>query len=66
MPPGPRHGAGRKCVALVRTLLAYWLIVGPRNTARPEVQAFCDWLKTPAAQTCAAIGETQTAPPAAA
>jgi len=44
--------------------LAYWLIVGPRNAARPEVQAFCDWLKAQAAQTRAAIGEAQTAPAA--
>ena len=42
--------------------LAYWLIVGPRNAARPEVVAFCDWLKAQAAQTRAAIGEAQTAP----
>ena len=34
--------------------LAYWLIVGPRSAARPEVMAFCDWLK---AQTRQAIGE---------
>ena len=46
--------------------LAYWLIVGPRNTARPEVQAFCDWLKVQAAQTRAAIGEAHTALPGAA
>lgn len=38
--------------------LAYWLIVGPRNTARPEVAAFCDWLKAQAARTREAIGET--------
>ena len=44
--------------------LAYWLIVGPRNMARPEVQAFCDWLRVQAAQTRAAIGETQTFTPA--
>jgi len=44
--------------------LAYWLIVGPRSAARPEVQAFCDWLKAQAAQTRAAIGEAQTAPSA--
>ena len=42
--------------------LAYWLIIGPRNAARPEVQAFCDWLKDQAAQTREAIGEV---PPAA-
>ena len=37
--------------------LAYWLIVGPRSAARPEVLAFCDWLKTQAAQTRDAIGD---------
>ncbi|MDB5929961.1 MAG: transcriptional regulator, LysR family [Polaromonas sp.] len=37
--------------------LAYWLIVGPRNAARPEVLAFCDWLKVQAAQTRQAIGD---------
>ena len=37
--------------------LAYWLIVGPRSAARPEVLAFCDWLRQQAAQTRAAIGE---------
>ena len=37
--------------------LAYWLIVGPRNTARPEVVAFCDWLRAQAARTREAIGE---------
>ena len=39
--------------------LAYWLIVGPRNARRPEVAAFCDWLSGQAAQTRAAIGESQ-------
>jgi LysR family transcriptional regulator, glycine cleavage system transcriptional activator len=37
--------------------LAYWLIVGPRNAARSEVLAFCDWLKAQAAQTREAIGD---------
>ena len=37
--------------------LACWLIVGPRNAARPEVLAFCNWLKDQAAQTRKAIGE---------
>lgn len=37
--------------------LAYWLIVGPRNAARPEVLAFCDWLRAQAAKTRAAIGD---------
>ena len=42
--------------------MAYWLIVGQRNATRPEVQAFCSWLKVQAAQTREAIGE---APPPA-
>jgi LysR family glycine cleavage system transcriptional activator len=37
--------------------LAYWLIVGPRNVARPEVQAFCDWLKEQGAKTREAVGD---------
>ena len=37
--------------------LAYWLIVGPRNQARPEVMAFCDWLKAQAQLTREAIGD---------
>ena len=37
--------------------LAYWLIVGPRSAARPEVQAFCDWLRAQAGATRAAIGD---------
>ena len=37
--------------------LAYWLIVGPRNAARPEVLAFCNWIKEQAARTREAIGE---------
>ncbi|NMM11650.1 MAG: LysR family transcriptional regulator [Polaromonas sp.] len=37
--------------------MACWLIIGPRNAARPEVLAFCDWLKDQAAQTRKAIGE---------
>ena len=41
--------------------LAYWLIIGPRNAARPEVQAFCDWLEAQAAQTREAIGEVSPA-----
>lgn len=41
--------------------LAYWLIVGPRNAARPEVLAFCNWLKVQAAQTRQAIGDVPDA-----
>ena len=37
--------------------MGYWLIIGPRNAARPEVQAFCEWLRGQAALTRAAIGE---------
>ncbi|MDB5886188.1 MAG: transcriptional regulator, LysR family [Polaromonas sp.] len=37
--------------------LAYWLIVGPRNAGRPEVQAFCNWLKSQAEKTRMAIGD---------
>ncbi len=41
--------------------LAYWLIVGPHRGAggapRPEVTAFCEWLKGQAAQTRQAIGD---------
>lgn len=36
--------------------LAYWLLPGPRSAPRPEVQAFCDWLRTQAALTRAAMG----------
>jgi len=39
------------------TPLAYWLIVGPRSAARPEIQAFCTWLQAQAALTRLAIGE---------
>jgi DNA-binding transcriptional LysR family regulator len=38
--------------------MAYWLIVGARSAARPEVQAFCDWLTAQALLTRQAIGET--------
>jgi LysR family glycine cleavage system transcriptional activator len=41
--------------------LAYWLIVGPRSATRPEVVAFCDWLKAQAAQTREAIGDVPDA-----
>ena len=36
--------------------LAYWLLPGPRSAPRPEVQAFCDWLRGQAALTRAAMG----------
>ncbi len=37
--------------------MAYWLIAAPHSSARPEVQAFCEWLTGQAAQTRQAIGE---------
>ncbi|WP_343590693.1 LysR substrate-binding domain-containing protein [Paracidovorax wautersii] len=37
--------------------LAYWLVVGPRSTQRPEIKAFCDWLLLQAEATRKAIGE---------
>lgn len=35
--------------------MSYWLIVAPRSTERPEVQAFCDWIGAQAALTRAAM-----------
>jgi DNA-binding transcriptional LysR family regulator len=37
--------------------LAYWLMVAPRSAQRPEVKAFCDWLKRQAEQTRHAVGD---------
>ena len=37
--------------------MAYWLIIGPRAAARPEVMAFCEWLQNQAAQTRKAVGD---------
>lgn len=37
--------------------MAYWLIVGPRSAARPEIKAFCDWLVAEAELTRRAMGE---------
>ena len=37
--------------------MAYWLIVGPRSSQRPEIRAFCDWLQQQAADTRQTIGE---------
>ena len=37
--------------------MAYWLMVGPRSAARPEIKAFCDWLQSQAQATREAIGE---------
>ncbi len=41
----------------IDTPMVYWLLVGQRNSARPEIRAFCDWLQTQAAITRTAIGE---------
>ncbi len=37
--------------------MAYWLIVGPRAAARPEIIAFCKWLQAQAQLTRVAIGD---------
>ena len=37
--------------------MAYWLIVGPRSGARPEIVAFCNWLQAQATLTRTAIGD---------
>jgi DNA-binding transcriptional LysR family regulator len=37
--------------------MAYWLLVGPRSAPRPEIKAFCDWLREQAAITRETIGE---------
>ena len=37
--------------------LAYWLVVGPRSAARPEIKAFCAWLLLQAQATRKAIGD---------
>ncbi len=37
--------------------MVYWLIVGPRSAARPEIVAFCTWLQAQAALTRVAIGD---------
>lgn len=39
------------------TPMAYYLIVGPRSSKRPEIQAFCAWLLAQAERTRLAIGE---------
>ena len=41
----------------IDTPMVYWLLVGARNSNRPEIQAFCDWLLGQAAITRTAIGE---------
>jgi LysR family glycine cleavage system transcriptional activator len=37
--------------------LAYWLIAGPRASARAEIVAFCSWVQAQAALTRLAIGD---------
>jgi LysR family transcriptional regulator, glycine cleavage system transcriptional activator len=37
--------------------MVYWLLVGPRSAARPEIVAFCAWLKAQAELTRVAIGD---------
>jgi LysR family transcriptional regulator, glycine cleavage system transcriptional activator len=41
----------------IDTPMVYWLLVGPRSGARPEIQAFRHWLTAQAAVTRQAIGE---------
>ena len=41
--------------------MAYWLIVGPRSAQRPEIKAFCNWLRAQAVITREAIGEVAEA-----
>lgn len=37
--------------------MAYWLLIGPRSALRPEIKAFCDWLREQSATTRQTIGE---------
>ncbi|MGA0570274.1 LysR substrate-binding domain-containing protein [Variovorax sp. VNK109] len=37
--------------------MAYWMIVGPRSAARPEIKAFCDWLMQQSRETRETVGE---------
>lgn len=46
--------------------LSYWQLTGPRAGARPEVIAFCEWLRVQAALTRQAMGEVEAAPATAA
>jgi LysR family glycine cleavage system transcriptional activator len=41
--------------------LAYWLIAGPRASARAEIVAFCSWVQAQAAITRLAIGDVTPA-----
>ncbi len=37
--------------------MTYWLLTAPRSAQRPEIHAFCEWLRGQAALTRATIGE---------
>lgn len=37
--------------------MAYWMVVGPRSSQRPEIRAFCDWLTVQSRITRQTIGE---------
>ena len=37
--------------------LVYWMMVGPRSADRPEIKAFCEWLKAQAELTRIATGD---------
>jgi len=37
--------------------MAYWLITGSRSAQRPEIKAFCDWLKAQGKATRQTVGE---------
>ena len=39
----------------------YWLVISPRSAARPEVRAFCNWVREQAAHTAAVLAQGQVA-----
>ena len=41
----------------LQTPMAYWLVTAPQAGSKPEVMAFCEWLKTEAHNTRLAMGE---------
>ena len=41
----------------LQTPMAYWLLTAPRAGSKPEVVAFCEWLKAEALHTRQAMGE---------
>lgn len=49
----------------IESPFSYWLVLGPRGRARPEVAQFCAWVEQEAALTRAAIGEADDAAPRA-